>query len=217
MPRAYLKVALAIAVVILLAITVPIPFLNSSQYQELTGGVQALGVTAALVFGALTLHSDSRNRRIDRVLDLHRAITDGDLQLARHRLLRHLRKHSQDGVVPQVRLRQFREGGDLGDYGHGMTNRPGDDAARILRYMERVNAARLAGILDFPLLHQLIGIHVLWWNNVIIPDVEEPMCKSIAELAGWVVGYAESSAIGAKYLEMWDVNFKRDFGYGSGL
>src|SRR4051812_39242888 len=47
---------------------------------------------------------------------------------------------------------------------------PNEDRAVLLRYFERADAARLAGIVNPALFHTLIGPHALWWDAALWND-----------------------------------------------
>jgi uncharacterized protein (DUF58 family) len=64
--------------------------------------IQAVFIVAALAVAAGTLLSDSRDRRVDRVIALHSELTSGELQEARIRFVNHLRRHGCHGRVRQV-------------------------------------------------------------------------------------------------------------------
>ncbi|MEV0674983.1 hypothetical protein AB0I60_00530 [Actinosynnema sp. NPDC050436] len=214
MRRIHLSAAVLVIAVALVLLVVPIWLLNAAQYQALAAGVQALGVTAALVFGAATLLTDSRNRRVDRVLDLHAALTSGAVQESRVRLL--LRLQDISGNTPSVSLHQLRNDAEFVSYPDPAQGRPLRDVNVVLRFFERVNAARTAGIVDLPLLHELLGGHVVWWDRVITDAVDEPHVRGLKELAVWVHHHSDTRASGLAYLESWRRNLHRDFGRPAG-
>jgi hypothetical protein len=211
----YVWIATGIVLVTLVVLVAPIGFLNAGQYQALTAGVQALGVTAALVFGAATLYSDSHSRKVDRVLDFHSALTTGDIQAARIRLLNRLRE-DKDTIVP-VSFKQLRNDRTFSVYKNSTEDSPLLDVNRVLRFIERANAARIAGIVDLPLFHELIGEHIIFWDHAITHDDTESLARSLRELASWVNRYTRTTAINAGYLARWDANMRRNFGWQDSL
>ncbi|MFC6093048.1 hypothetical protein [Saccharothrix lopnurensis] len=212
MQRSLLWAAIALVGATAVLLVVPIWFLNADQYQALATGVQALGVTVALVFGAGTLLSDTRNRRVDRALALHAELTTGDVQAARVRLLLRLQAAREEGKVRPVSLDRLRTDGEFAAYADPAQGRPIRDANVVLRHFDRVNAARVAGIVDLPFLHELIGVHALWWDRAITRDEDEPLLRrGLAELATWVERHSRTEARDAHYLEGWARYLRRDF------
>ncbi|MGM1065446.1 hypothetical protein [Saccharothrix sp. Mg75] len=211
MQRSLLWAAAVLTGATAVLLVVPIWFLNADQYQALATGVQALGVTVALVFGAGSLLSDNHNRKVDRALGLHAELTAGDVQTARVRLLVHLQGARENGKVRPVALARLRADDGIATYADPASGRPLRDANVVLRYFERVNAARVAGIADLPFLHELIGVHALWWDRAIARDEGEPLRRGLAELATWVEHHSRTRARGAHYPEGWARYLGRDF------
>lgn len=211
MQRSLLWAAGALVGVTAVLLVVPIWFLNADQYQALATGVQALGVTVALVFGAGTLLSDSRDRKVDRALGLHAELTTGDVQTARVRLLLHLQGNREDGKVRPVSLARLRTDERFAAYADPAHGRPLRDANVVLRHFDRVNAARVAGIVEPDLLHELIGVHALWWDRAIARDDGEMLRRGLAELADWTDRHSRTKARGAHYLDHWAGYLGRDF------
>ncbi|MDQ2587853.1 hypothetical protein [Saccharothrix yanglingensis] len=210
------RVAVALTAATATLLVVPIRFLDADQYQALATGVQALGVTVALVFGAGTLLADTHSRKVDRALGLHAELTAGDVQAARVRLLVRLQGTRAEGGVRPVTLDRLRTDDGFAAYAAPERGRPLRDANVVLRYFERVNAARVAGVVDLPLLHELIGVHVLWWDRAIARDEGEPLRGGLAELAAWVDRHSRTKARDAHYLTSWARYLGRDFGEPTG-
>jgi hypothetical protein len=121
-------------------------FLNSGQYQAFTGGVQALGVVAALVIAVATIASDRTDRQVDRVLQLQEELLGSDLYGVRTRLVRHLREHALEGKTRRVSLSELTGDPQLSKYDDADSAfDPRRDASRLLRYFEKANAARRGG------------------------------------------------------------------------
>ena len=102
---------------------------------------------------ALSLLADSHDRRVDRVLEFHQQLTSGELQAARLRLVGHLRNHGASGKVNRATRDDLRTDPVLSRYaGDASKIRPIDDINLMLRFFERVNAARIASSVNLPLL-----------------------------------------------------------------
>jgi hypothetical protein len=212
MQRSLLWAAAVLIGVTAVLLVVPIWFLNADQYQALATGVQALGVTVALVVGAGTLLSDNRDRKVDRVLALHAELTTGEVQAARVRLILRLQGARREGRVEPVSLARLRTDEAFAAYPDPAHGRPLRDANAVLRHFDRINAARVAGIVEPQLLHELIGVHALWWDRAISRDEGEMLRRGLAELADWVERHSRTKARGAHYLEHWARYLGRDFG-----
>ncbi|HET9144371.1 hypothetical protein [Actinophytocola sp.] len=144
-------VAIAAVGIIVVVLLIAIPLMNAGQYQALAGGIQAVGVTAALIFGAFTLQHDRHSKKVDRVLELHQSLTSGDLQASRIRLMRHLVRHSDKSSarVRSTSIKELRDdGGALSAYDDDALNAPIVDLNLVLRFMERSNIARRSGVVD---------------------------------------------------------------------
>ncbi|MBV1853396.1 hypothetical protein [Catellatospora tritici] len=192
--------------------------LDRGAYDALTGGVQAVGVVAALGLAAATLARDNRDRRVDRVLALHQELMTGDLWQARQRLVTHLTKLGQDqrkkgepDRVRRVTRTDLRRDGDASVYADG-TGSPRIDADLIVRFFERAEAARRTHSLHLPLFGELIGRHALWWNVALIADDRTWTSRqSLTELADWAAATGPFAPNGRDLgLESAD----RDFGPG---
>jgi hypothetical protein len=205
--------AIAAVAVIVIILLITIPLMNAGQYQALAGGIQAVGVTAALIFGALTLQHDRHSKKVDRVLELHQSLTSGDLQASRIRLMRHLVRHSDKSSarVRSTSIKELRDdGGVLSVYDDDALNTPIVDLNLVLRFMERSNVARRSGVVDLPLFHELVCGHALWWNRAINADPNEPLSLRLIDLVEWTNEYRTRHH--PSYCDIWDVNMRRDFG-----
>ena len=175
--RAALLVLLgALLVVLLLAL--PVPWLAPDRYQAYTSALQAVGVLATLGIAAATLRGDSRDRRVDRVLELHHELISGETGAARTRLGAHFRRNGTKPWVLQATIDQLADGhvGISSKYQDASIKRrrwvrrqpawppetPRDDAALLLRFFERAWLAQATGSLDDSMCASLIGTHAGW-------------------------------------------------------
>jgi hypothetical protein len=86
----------------------------------------------------------------------------------------------------------------LSKYRKDPSHSPRSDILLILRFFERVNAARLAGVIEGALLVELIGRHAAWWDEAIQYTGDEPPRVSLRDLSTWANEFA--SANQEKYL-----------------
>lgn len=184
-------------------------WLDSGTYGALTGGVQAIGVVVALALGTATLRSDSRDRRVDRVLALHQELFGGEVQAARIRLVNHMRSGSsrRAKVVSRADLAD----GSLAEYSSSSVYLPRRDANVLLRFFERANAARLAKAVYLPLYATLIGGHAAWWDKAIRYDRSWPARQHLAELGSWAHDYARINQSRHPNLALWLSRIDDDF------
>lgn len=200
--------------VITLSVVVGVPgrWMGPSRYQAFMGAVQAIGLGLALAIAWASLQNDRTARRVDRTIRFHEELVQGELGEARHRLVMHLREHGleKDG---QKRVLQPKEGdlrleAGLSEYSFGALRTPDEDRVLILRYFERVNAARVAGIVSPDLLHRLIGPHALWWDAALWNLAHGRAHRSeLLRLAKWVGKWGEDHQMEAsEYLPLWSYN-----------
>lgn len=152
---------IAVGLAFLLVLTTPALWLNNGQYTALATAVQAFGVVVALGLATETLITDSRDKKTDRTLDLHaQLVLSGPLNTARVRLVDHLRKHGSDRQVISVTRDDLtpEKNGRFSAYADGDAI-PVHDTNLVLRFFERANAALAAGIIDYPLFHELLAGH----------------------------------------------------------
>src|SRR5271165_5341929 len=88
---------LTIFSVVLCALIIPAALLSANQYSALAAAIQAAAVVPAVAIAAMSLNRDSRDKRVDRVLDLHREFNSDELRDTKRRLAAHLREHGLDG------------------------------------------------------------------------------------------------------------------------
>jgi hypothetical protein len=86
---------------------------KADRFSAWATGVQAVGVIFALFLAGVSLQRDSHDRRVDRVMDLHRELVSGELSGPRFRLSRHLRELGSNGRVRSVSIWQLGTEGNL--------------------------------------------------------------------------------------------------------
>jgi hypothetical protein len=181
------------------------------KYSALAAGVQAVGVLAALAVAAAAIRSDSQGRRLDRVLALHEQLNAGELQEVGGRLVDHMKEHGEAGKLRRLTMTDLRnESSPLHRYGHhGPDERPSRDAARMLGFFDRVNAARQARVVDEELLFELLGGSAMWWD-LALTMTDEYRKVGLSELAHWAHRYA-SVARERSRVDRWANNRLGDF------
>lgn len=188
-------------------------YLTAEQYQGLAGALQALGVVVALFVAAGTLTSDSENRRVDRVLQLHEMMTSGEVSHAAVRLSDHLRRHGVGGKARRASLEQLRCDPVLRSYCGQPAHSPYLDARMVIRFFEKADAARRANAVSVPLFHELVARHATWFRLAIRADAAEPDGGRLACLAIWADEYARIYRPPLpNYIENWGRTRQRDFG-----
>jgi len=184
--------------------------LAPEAYTAYTSAIQAFGVVIALGLGVWTLKTDSRDRRVDRVLALHQELTTGEVGEARSRLAHHLGAGSEPRVIRRASRNQLKSDPALQNYKPLVEGQsPDHDLTLLLRFFERVHVAQLRGSLDDLMLTALIGRHVDWWDSAI--DREERAARlPMAQLSDWTNSYAERHSTN-RALENWGRTRSHDF------
>ena len=210
------KVAVACGLTIVsLALVVAAFFLRPDQYQALAGGVQALGVSVALIVAAAALRADRTDRRVDRVLQLQAELLANDLYNVRRRLVDHLRASSTNSRTRRVSLAELAGDPMLSKYsGSDAAFDPRNDARRLIRFFEQANAARQGGVVDIPLFHELIGRQATWEAVAFSKEPMEPSLVPLFDLADWANEYASrlQNRRPPHYMKSWGDSRRRDFG-----
>jgi hypothetical protein len=178
-------------------------FLTSSQFNTVAAIVQAIAVIPAVIIAALALANDSRGKQVDRVLDFHREFNSEELQSACSRLMAHLREHGTNGRVRPTSRDELRHDPVLSRYANSASGDPRSDVSLILRFFERINAARTAQIADPSLLVELIGRHAALWDSAITYTDDDAARRSLHQLSTWVSGYASANRGWLPYLRNW--------------
>lgn len=202
----------AIGLLIIGLLLVSALLLSASQYSAVASTVQAIAVIPAIGVAALALISDSRDKRVDRVLDLHKEFTSGDVQAAKGRLSLHLRAHGINGRVRPTSREELTHDPALSKYSSNHNFRPRADLDLILRFFERTNAARIAQTIDAPMLVELIGRHAAWWDLAIVETRDEVPRAPLRELAIWANDFVHSNRSRYSSFRNWGQNRDREFG-----
>jgi len=210
--------SLAIILAGLLLLIIPIPFLSEGTYAAFTGGVQAFVVIVALVVAVRTLLSDSKDRRVDRVLALHEELTSGPTGAARTRLAHFLKQMGSGDVCLQVSREQLqsRDKTDVSAYldpGDQDSGNPERDLTLILRLFDRVRIAQAGGTVDDLMLVGLVGRHAGWWDMAIAREDDTariPLEKFATWCDAYVAGHRDEVI-----LQGWGEKRRRNFPNGA--
>ena len=221
--RGLLAAAALLISALLTALVVAWPLLRPDQYQALAAGIQALVVVVALLVALVTLLSDSRDKRIDRVIALNESLMGPDVWPARQRIARHLWYHGPDrdaGRMREVSLSDLDNIALLSQYGAAYESehskfRPREDARILLRFFERANSARIGGAVDEALFHELIGRHAVWVALAFSKDRASyvAVVEPLYELSDWANDYQERHQNSTRtYMKRWGESRIRGFG-----
>jgi hypothetical protein len=202
-----------VGVLILAALLISASLLNANQYGALASTIQAVAVIPAIAIAALALTRDSRDTRVDRVLDLHRELNSSDMADAKVRLAAHLRKHGIDGKVRPTSREELRDDPVLSKYGPDSPFNPRVDVDLILNFFERADVARASNTVEPQLLVELIGRSATWWNLAITGIMDEMPRSHFSELADWADDFVLKHQNRYSYLRNWGRNRNREFGY----
>ena len=202
-----------IGVLILAALLISTSLLSANQYGSLASAIQAAAVIPAIAIAALALTRDSRDKRVDRVLDLHKELHSNDLEEAKARLTAHLRKHGIDGKIRPTSREELRDDPVLSRYDSNSQFSPKADADLLFRFFERADVARLSNSVEAPLLVELIGRAATWWDLAITGVIDEVPRSHLKELAEWSNDFAIDHRHKYSYLQNWGSNRNREFGY----
>jgi len=165
--------------------------------------IAVLGVAltgALVVVGFVALRREERARKVQRVIDLHRDLTTGEVGASRDRLTTLMWKHGEKvarrnqchaptwiEILPSSTGSGGPTRGALGSYplvqpipGTGEAE-PMRDLYSVLWCFERVNAGRAGGALDPAMLQQLIASHAIWWDEM-TRNLTEQNTRHIASL-----------------------------------
>jgi hypothetical protein len=203
----------AIGALLLVALPISASLLNATQYGAVASTVQAVAVVPAIAIAALALTRDGHDKRVDRVLDLHKELHSSDIEGATVRLSTHLRRHGVDGKARPTSREELRHDSVLSTYGAGGIFTPIADLDLILRFCERADVARIANTVEPSLLVELIGRFAGWWNLAITGVMDEIPRSHLSELANWAEAFALKHQKEYPYLRNWGRNRNREFGY----
>ena len=170
-------------------------------------GTCAAGVAAlvALVYAALQIYQAKRDRSVDRVLQLHAELTNGEVGEARDRFASYMWRVGEERTgrrkcwqptledlhpPPTPRCeeglsvtRQF------GLYPIGLGAGPEDfplrDLNKILWWFDHIYESLRHKLLDKGLLLSLIGHHAIWWRDLCLELNDDRHTYSVQLLAEW--------------------------------
>ena len=151
-----------IALVLLILLVPAATILSSGQYAAYAGGIQAIGVILTLYVAAATLTRDSKDGRVDRVLNLHSDLVGGDIGAARSRLGRWIRSQDMKPIS-----RRSLQSSVVTNPANSAEKQRYEDLHALLRLFERIDGARLQGALDADSAVLLLGPHAAWWDRAI--------------------------------------------------
>lgn len=211
-PRTRATYLIAIGVSCLAVILIPLTWLSAGTFAAYAGAVQAIGVLFAIIIAVTALQNDSRDRRVDRTMELHRELTTDRLGEARRRLGAHLRMHgSSEHPVKSVLMSALRDDESLSVYQPPISGGdPFDDLNQIIRFFERCWMALIRGSVDQPIFAELIGQQAAWWDLALIQDHTNAR-QYLSELSIWAAGYAASNAGKYPNLADWGRTRRYDF------
>jgi len=198
--------------VILATLLVLASLVTDSRYVALTAAIQAAAVIPSITIAGLALTRDSRDKRVDRVLELHRELHSPDLASAKARLTVHLMLHGTDGKIRPASREELAKDPALSRYEADDAFSPRRDVDLILRFFERADVARIANSVESSLLVELIGRSAAWWNLVIGGNVDEVPRSHLQELAEWANNFAFRHKDRYSYLQNWGRNRDGEFG-----
>ena len=188
---------------------------DATDFTAWATGISAAAVVFSVLLAVFTLLRDSQHRQVDRTIAFHEALTEGEVQAARTRLVRHLRQNASDGLVAQVSKKAL----DLPPHDRYAKSddpevRPSTDARLLLRFFERAAAANREGALNAALVHRLICPHAYWWFMALRHDEADPWTSRLAldDITKWGVYYEKKHAKRVGYKAEWDRNRAQDFG-----
>ena len=153
--------ALGLTVLLAAVLVAPVWALDPDRYSAMGAMVQAFSVTVAAGIAIATIRSNRHDRRTDRVLEIHRELTEGPTNEARVRLAEHLRRTASEGnILLQTTPDQLKDPElEVSAYAQPSTSSPRHDLSLLVRLFERAEAAREARTVDERLFTKLIGGH----------------------------------------------------------
>jgi hypothetical protein len=186
--------------------------ISADRYVALAAVVQAAAVIPSITIAALALTRDSRDKRVDRVLDLHRELHAADLESAKARLTVHLKKHGVDGKTRPTSREELATDPLLSRYEPDNGYSPRPDVDMILRFFERADLARVADSVEVPLMVELVGRNATWWNLAITGRTNEVPRSHLKDLAAWADKFVDDHGHQYPFFENWGRNRMREFG-----
>lgn len=186
-------VVAAALVAIPLAVTAPV--LLPEQFAALATAIQSVIVAVALLIALVTYRSDSRDRRVDRVLSLHEEYFDEDFQAQRTGLLKEVRS----GARPYPELRTA-----------ALSRQEYRARVRVLRFFQRVQVARVSDSLEDRLAASLLGRQAAYGDLALELDDKESR-RGLHDFALWADNFAKTHSEDQLFTG-WGATRMRDFG-----
>jgi hypothetical protein len=199
----------------LILILLPAIWLTPERYSAYAGAVQAFGVLVALIIAVGTLRTDTKDRRVDRTLQLHQELTSGEIGEARRRLGIHFREKGSGTIVGRAHIADLRDDPGMSKYTLFPEESPYQDVNLLMRFFERARLVQVRESIDEPLFVELIGRHAAWWESALLPDQTNARL-ALKELASWVNQYARDHRSDYQFLKNWGLTRARDFRDPSG-
>lgn len=193
--RRLAKQVIVVAVLVAAPLAITAPVLKPDAFGALATAIQSVTVAVALLLALLTYRSDSRDRRVDRVLSLHQEFFDPDFQVQRRALVDKVRS----GPQPHAELA-----------GSGLSEQEYLARIKVLRYFERVQAARVSDSLEDRLAASLLGSHAAYWDLALELD-DKASRRPLHDFASWANDFAENS-VGDALFTGWGATRSREFG-----
>ena len=169
----------------------------------------------ALVIAVIAQAGDIGNRKVDRVLELHREMTSGQTGDARTRLGWFYRHSRSNGTLPRLTRAQLKSETYKESDMDCAAPTPRLDSDRLLRFFERVNAARDQGSLDDYSAALLLGRQATWWDRAIRRDDDDPTRRPLAVFADWSSDFVRGKANDPRFAG-WATRTELDFPQSEG-
>jgi hypothetical protein len=172
--------------------------------------------------GARTFETDVYDRRVDRIYDLHRELTTGEVDSARRRLTSHINNLSREEITENGSTRQYVRRVSPKDLREGPYStypfepdknvlNPRRDLGVLLRFFQRARIQQEAGSVDDAVFVELIGRHAAWFNCAVKVDASRTRLN-LMEIGTWVDQRAAELAPIHSYLRDWGNSRRKDFG-----
>ena len=171
-------------------------------------GTCAAGVAAvfAVLYARKQIREAKRDRRVDRVLQLHAELTNGQVGRARDRFASYMWQLGEEAtgerICFQPTLEDLRppptpacetdleDARQFGAYPSGLGAGPEDfplrDLHKILWWFDHIYESLQHKLVDKGLLLSLIGSHAIWWRHLCFRLNDPPHTYSVEVLATWV-------------------------------
>jgi hypothetical protein len=149
------------------------------------GWVTAVIAVVGVVIALVQLRSGLKANRVQRVIDLHRDLTTGEVGQARDRFMTLMWKHGERvsgrnvchrpqwvEILPSVLGERDVSRGLLGAYdpedriAEHASDEPMRDLYAVLWCFERIEAGRAGRALDTAMLAELVAHHAAWWKEL---------------------------------------------------